>query len=117
MKYFILSCIITISAFAQPSWIDTPTTDKYIGGVGIVESKLDRRVAKIKARASLLETIKVTLSSNSKLTKIQDENGKYNKSFSREIIQKANGYLESSFVKDTYTESDGTFYIWVVIDR
>ena len=47
MKYLLMITLYVSSLFAQPSWIDNPNTSKYIGGVGIVQSKLQRRVAVI----------------------------------------------------------------------
>ena len=117
MKILLICTIFVLELFAQPKWIDNPTTNKYIGGVGIVQNKLDRRLAKIKARAALLETIKVSISSKSTMTKSNSSDGKYKNNFSSSITQSAQGMLDSSYVKDTFVDQDGYFYIWVVVDK
>ena len=117
MKILLICTIFVVELFAQPFWIDSPTTSQYIGGVGIVKSKLDRRLAKIKARAALLESIKVEISSKSTLSKSNLADGQTKNSFSQDIIQSAKGALDKSYVKDTFVDDDGYFYIWVVIEK
>ncbi len=114
MKYFILCAMFIISAFAQPSWVNNPTNNQYIGGVGIGKNISERRLAMVLARAELFESIKVNLKSGTIIEKVRSENN-YSSSFSQKIIQKAKGSLENSFVKDTYTDKDGRYYVWMVI--
>lgn len=115
MKILTISVIFILDLVAQPIWVDNPSNNNFIGGVGIVENKTQRRLAIMKARATLLESIKVQISSQSEFNK-SNEDG-YNSSFSQKIIQEAKGYLNNSFVKDSFVDSEGYFYIWVVINK
>ena len=114
-KVILIVALLTANLFAKPpSWIDNPTNDKFMGEVGIVKSKIQRRLAIMKARASLLESIKVYINSKFEIDKIcTDEECK--KTIKQQIVQKANGCLKNSFVQGSYTDSDNYFYVWVVI--
>ena len=102
--------------YAKPFWIDSPSTSKYIGGVGIVKGKENRRVANIKARAELLESVKVYL--KTKLTiKDSEKDGIYHSTTDSHIEQKAKGSIKQSYIKDTYNDKDGYYYVWMVIER
>lgn len=96
----------------KPAWISSPQNDKYLGGVGIVESIDQRSTAIILARAELLESLKVEISSLFTQTK-----SKTSSDAKRVITQKAQGFLKESFPYKSYTDEDGNYYVWVVIKR
>ena len=115
----ILLLIFNISLFAQPDWLNNPNIDGYISGIGYSNDKnpvLRRRIATVSARANIAETIKVEIKSYFKIKK------KINlKSYSKEteqiMEQKASAVLVNSTVKDTYQDSNGVFYILMVVKR
>jgi len=115
----ILLLIFNISLFAQPDWLNNPNIDGYISGIGYSNDKnpvIRRRIATVSARANIAETIKVEIKSYFKIKK------KINlKSYSKEteqiMEQKASAVLVNSTVKDTYQDSNGVFYILMVVKR
>ena len=114
-KIILFLTLITFNLYANPPfWINNPTNNNFIGEVGIVKDKTQRRLATMKARASLLESIQVHISSTLKLDEICT-NDKCKENFQQKILQEAKGCLKNSFVKDTYSDKDNYFYIWVVI--
>ena len=115
----LLISLILSSLLAQPLWINNSHIDGYLTGVGISNDKnlvSKRRIATVSARASLTENIRVEISSYFKMitTTRNDTHSTLTESL---IEQKANEVLVASFVKDTYQDIDGTFYVLVVVDK
>lgn len=103
-----------VHLFAQPLWMNNPTNSQFYGGIGIVKDKTLRRVAILQARAELLETIKVEISSNTESVK-SSISGNYTSEFKQTIVSKAEDIVKESYVKDTFTDSEGYYYVWVVV--
>ena len=102
---------------AKPNWINNPNDSKYFGAIGITKDKTLRSVAIVEARAELLESLKVTLSSESTIKTSLSSEDNYKKDFSREITQKADGIINNSYLKDSFIDKDGYLYVWVVIEN
>ena len=119
MKFYLLSIIIVSTLFAKPSWINNPSIDGLIIGVGLSNdsSLVSRRIiATVSARANLAESIKVEMKSYFKM--IATSNNDIHTKMTTSIIeQKANELLIGSFVKDTYQTDDGILYVLVVIKK
>lgn len=115
---FIIFIFIT-TLHAQPSWINDPALDGYIVGVGISKDAnpvSKRRIATVEARANLAETIKVQLNSYFKMITTTHNNTL--STFTESTVeQQANELLVQSFVKDTFQDTDGTFYVLVVLTK
>lgn len=118
-KTFLLILISCIPLMAKPLWIDNPSVDGVIGGVGMSKDSNPankRQIAIISARANLAENIRVEIVSSFKhQTKV--ENGKVNDYSEQLIEQKAQEVLKNSKIKELYEENDGSLYAWVVIEK
>jgi len=115
---FFISLILS-TLFAQPAWINNPHIDGFIAGIGISDDKnpiLKRRIATVSARANLAENIKVEMSSYFKMITITQNNSSITQSQSL-IEQRANEILVDSFVKETYEDKNGNFYVLVVLAK
>jgi len=117
MKYIILTVILITNLFSNPLWLKQSSNQKYIGGVGIVNDISQKRIALMKARAELLENIKVHISSTININKTLYSNGNYKSDISHSLTQKAEGYIKNSFKKDSFIDKDGRYYVWVVIKK
>ena len=113
MKLLLFFSLIYTLSSAQPNWVNSDSSKDYIGGVGIVKDVTQKRLAKILARADLLENIKVHISSTTVIKDSTDADSITN----IEIRQEAEGYLKDSYMKDSFVDADGNYYVWVVIER
>ena len=119
IKLYIFLFIAISSAFAQPAWVNNPSIDGYLTGVGISNDKnpvSKRRMATVSARANLAETIKVEITSYFKMT-TKTHNDSRSVITNSMIEQKASEVLVESSIKDTYQDSDGNFYVLVVVNK
>ena len=119
MRLYFIIFILIETLHAQPSWVNNPNMDGYITGVGMSNDQNQvskRRIATVAARANLAETIKVQLKSYFKMI-TTTHNATLSTFTESTIEQQANELLVQSFIKDTFQDADGTFYVLMVIKK
>ena len=101
-----------------PHWIGNPNQSVRYGTIGISSKhktkKLQRKLALIKARASLSEMIKVNVSSEVELKEKSSSEG-YQSSISSSSKQSSSNMIQKAYIKDEFIDSNGNLYIWLVI--
>jgi len=115
--FFILAFISVLNA--KPLWIDNPFVDGYIVGVGSSNNKnpmFKKRIAMAIARANLSEAIKVEIKTSMKIT-TKKANSLNTQVSEQTIQQKASALLVGSEIDDTYEDTDGTYFVLVILNK
>ena len=119
MKTILLLLTLISIINAKPLWIDNPFLDGYVVGVGSSNNQnqmFKKIIATAIARANLAEAIKVEIKTSLNITtKIVD--GNTSQVTEQTIQQQANALLVGSEIDDTYQDSDGTYFIFVILNK
>ena len=101
-----------------PSWIENPSNNGNFGVVGISKKqktlKLQKRVALLKARASLSEMINIQIKSEIEIKEKLSKDG-FESSVNSSSQQTSNNMIQKAYVKEEFIDQDGNLYIWLVI--
>ena len=102
-----------------PSWVYYPNKNVTFGAIGVSSKqknlKLQRRLALVKARASLSQSIKLNVKTNI-TSNIKSSSKSYESSVNTSSEQTSNNMIQRAYIKDTFMDKVGNLYIWLVIE-
>lgn len=101
-----------------PSWVMNPSIGVKYGAVGIAHVQNNKKLQRLKAIANgkrkLSESFRVQLQNQA--PKPFDTNSKMiGSTFNIVALQSSQSITKNATIKDSYTDNEGTLYLWVVI--